>query len=719
MKTKLSRLGIFLCLPFFSIAQVFTEISQSAGIDHIHLHPDYMGGGVACLDYDNDGFPDLYFTGGYGMDRLYRNDGTGSFTDVTLGAGFQSTENFVTLGVVTGDIDNDGFRDIFLATDAGYPNALFRNNGNGTFTDIGSTALGTDTLVAVSATFGDYNLDGFLDLYVVNYFDFPPDPLGKVECIPNNLYINNGDFTFTDMAVAYGVADSGCGLAVAFTDYDRDHDMDIYIANDFGMLIIPNILYQNNYPGSGYTDVSAASGADFGMFGMGIAIGDYDEDQDFDYYVTNIGKNVLLQNNGNGTFTDTAGYAGVADEKVDTLYATGWSTAFLDYDHDTYLDLFVINGFVPALTGNENALKNPNRLYKNNGNGKFQDVSFSAGVSDSALGRGFAYGDIDNDGDLDLVVSNVSLDTLANRAPVTVYRNDLTGGGHWIKIKTVGQRNNRDGFGAFVEVKAGGRTWIREVDGGSGHLSHNSSIVHVGLANHNMIDTIIITWPGGCAQMLTQVSADQTITVVEDLQNYELVVNQPSLCEGDSMWLGGAYRKQPGTYYDTLSAVLGCDTVVSSQLMVYDPSYTLLDTMIPYGGLFRGHQCYNDTTVIDTFVSYHGCDSIVTAHITIGDPVSISQLSDAHHFSLFPNPCRDRVDMRLHLRSASAVELVVYNVLGEQVSGLLASGYHPAGSLALSWDLKDPDGKKLTPGIYYYAITTNQGLIVSPVVLTR
>jgi len=311
------------------------------------------------------------------------------------------------MGVITGDIDNDGYRDVFVTTWIDEHNLLFKNNGDGTFQEISASAGILDTALSTAASFGDFNLDGFLDIYVVNYIDPskpPTDDSGfYYTCSPNYLYMNNGNETFTEVASLYGVADTGCGLAIAFTNYDQDSDVDIYIANDFGAWVLHNSLYQNNYPSPDFSNVSVSSSMNDAIYGMGIAIGDYDEDGDLDYYVTNLGRNVLRNNQGNGLFIDLTDSAGVANTYTDSnLFAVGWGTAFLDYDNDTYLDLFVVNGHIPADSIIANAPSNPDVFYKNNGDGTFTDLSASLGVDDTSMARGFALGDYDNDGDLDL-----------------------------------------------------------------------------------------------------------------------------------------------------------------------------------------------------------------------------------------------------------------------------------------------------------------------------
>lgn len=508
----------------------FTEVSQSIGVDFSYQRDlPLMGGGAAFFDYDNDGALDLYLIGGVGSDALYRNNGDGTFSDVSLQAGLSVTAVPHTMGVATGDIDNDGYRDVYVTTRF-VRNFLLKNNGDGTFTDIAGSAGLHQEAWSMSSTFGDFNQDGFLDLYVVNYVEkpqFKTDENGNIigyahKCFPNYLYINNGDASFTEVASQLGVDSEGCGLATAFTDYDNDGDMDIYIANDFGEYIIPNVLYRNDGPGSNsvwkFTDVSQASRANVAMYGMGIAVGDYDEDGDFDYYVTNLGRNALLKNLGNGTFQDVTSPAGVTSTYVDgSLFSTSWGTAFFDYDNDTYLDLYVNNGYIPALDFNQTSETDPSKLYKNNGNGTFSDVSQTLNVDDVDIGRGFACGDYDNDGDVDFVLAVIRKDSVDTQAPrYMIFRNDNANGNHWLKIKLQGTASNRDGYGAHIKVVSNGRSWLREIDGGSSYLSQNASIAHFGLGVHTKVDSVIVYWPGGATKILENVEVDRTLEIIED-----------------------------------------------------------------------------------------------------------------------------------------------------------------------------------------------------------
>ncbi len=519
---------VFLVLHTTGFSQsYFTDVGSLSGVVHHNVSPDYMGGGVAFFDFDNDGFEDIYLTGGTRRDKLFKNNGNGTFTDVSEISGINNVIPAKTTGVVTGDINNNGFRDIFVTVQGNKPNYLFLNNGDGTFSEISQSAGITGQSWSMGAAFGDFNLDGYLDLYIINYIKnnslIYNEQNGVVgfshECYPNKLYLNNGDNTFTDVSVISGTNDNGCALAVTFTDFDQDDVPDIYVANDFGEWVQPNIAFRNTSTPQ-FADLSSSTGMDVAIYGMGIAVGDFNHDGFFDYYITNLGKNVLLKNNGDGTFSDIAEQANVENEKIGNLLVTGWGTAFMDFDLDGWEDLVVSNGYVPAAKFIETIKLDPNKLYKNNGDGSFQDVSEFSGIADEKIGRGLAVADFDNDGDPDLLINNINI-VSATEINVSFYRNDLDNSNNWIKVKLQGTTNNRDAFGAKVIAFAGNDQWLREIDGGSSHGSQSSSIALIGLGAHNTVDSIIVRWPGGATQKFEDINAKQTILIVEGSGIYE------------------------------------------------------------------------------------------------------------------------------------------------------------------------------------------------------
>jgi hypothetical protein len=498
----------------------FNEESVQSGILHSYVHLFQIGGGVAIFDFDNDGWEDIYFTGGEQSDKLYQNLGTGQFQDITIASGISAFAEVETSGVTTGDIDNDGHREILVTSLLGNPNVLLYNNGDGTFQQIPLPENGTEYWSAVAA-FGDVNQDGFLDILIGNYIyesGFIQENGSVVgfdhDCSANRLYLSNGDLTFSDVSNIYGIDDTGCTLAVAFTDYDNDSDPDVLLSNDFGEWGQPNQLFQNDFPVPFYNNLSIQQNMDFPMYGMGIAIGDYDKDLDLDYYQTNIGSNRLSKNGPNG-FTDVTEFAGVQNDSLDGLNTTSWGTFFADLDNDSWLDLFVANGVIPAAQLIANVALDPNKLYHNSGDGTFEDITASANVGSVLKGRGAAYGDLDKDGKLDILVNNLS--NGEEQSQVNLFHNTTINTNHWLGVKLTGVQSNRDAFGSHVKIVLGNDSWIQELSGGDSHASQNSSIIHFGLGANSVADSIVVIFPSGSETVLTNVPADQIITVVEDV----------------------------------------------------------------------------------------------------------------------------------------------------------------------------------------------------------
>jgi hypothetical protein len=507
----------------------FDEVAQAAGIDFVAVFSDPLAfsaqGGVGWFDYDNDGDQDLYLTGGAAPDGLFNNNGDGSFTEVTVIAGFSVMDTSVyTQGVVTGDIDNDGFREVFITTEDHNSNYLYYNNGDGTFTDISVSAGVFDGGNSASACFGDYNLDGLIDLYVANWCtDFTVFlENNEVDTIPttqNYFYVNNGDLTFTESSVLLGVDNSdGCGLAPTFSDFDNDGDMDLLVGNDFGSLPgnSSNRLYENLYPIDVFQDVSNQTNMDAEMFSMGNAVGDYDENGLLDYYITNEANDGLFRNDG-GSFSNQITTAGLEYpispclDEIEISLVFGWGCGFLDYNHDTYLDLFVANGDL-YMTFPRPCIQECKLFENNQADGTFTDVSAQNGVDDDYVSRGAAIADYDNDGDLDILLGIT--DSVIGNKNVRLFKNTNVDG-NWIKVDLEGVISNRDGFGARVEVMFEGRTLIREVDGGSSFNSHHSTIVHFGLGEAQMIDSLRIRWLSGTVDEFYQVSPNQRLNIVE------------------------------------------------------------------------------------------------------------------------------------------------------------------------------------------------------------
>ncbi len=536
---------VFISMSVSANSTRFVEVTREAGI-HFQHHDgrsgsryfvEPLGAGAAFFDYDNDGFQDIYLVNGADLpgrtsevppqNVLYRNNGDGTFTDVTEATGVGDTG--YGMGCTVGDYDNDGFLDLYV-TNFG-TNVLYRNNGDGTFTDVTEEAGTGDTRWGTSCAFADYDHDGFLDLYVTNYVRYTIES-DKV-CINQGirsycdpriydgeldvLYHNNGDGTFTDVTEEAGFSGAtGRGLAIVFGDYDDDGDMDLYIANDADQ----NSLYRNNADGT-FTDVSLIAGVGFSEDGeaengMGADFGDYDNDGRLDLIVTNFQEqtNTLYHNEGNGLFLDLSYISKIG---MISLPYLAWGVNFFDYDSDGYQDLFIANGhlhdniriFFPAAS-----YEQPNLLFRNNQDGRFDEVGVGSGGEYAILpplekvSRGTAFADYDNDGDLDLLVTNL------NAAP-DLLRNDNGNQNAWLTLKLVGTRSNRNAIGARVRVMAEGIMQIREVRSGSSYLSQSDMRLHFGLGKCKWVDLIEIRWPSGLNERLEKVQANQMLTLFE------------------------------------------------------------------------------------------------------------------------------------------------------------------------------------------------------------
>lgn len=519
----------------------FVDISEKAGITFKHVSSpekkyivESMSGGVALLDYDNDDYLDIYLVNSLTAEMvktkqktrsaLYRNNRDGTFTDVTDKAGVGDIG--WGMGVATGDYDNDGFDDIYV-TCLG-PNRLLRNTGKGTFIDVTQSAGVSDPRWSTGAAFVDYDNDGKLDLFVANYVDFDVNNLpefGKgrscqfkgipVQCGPrglkgagDSLYRNNGNGTFTDVTKNAGVSDPDgyYGMAVICSDFDDDGLVDIFVANDS----TPNFLWKNNGDGT-FKDIGFPSGTAVNENGseqgsMGVTLGDYDHDGRLDLFVTNFDDdyNTLYHKDGRNSFTDVSYATKVA---AVSLPYVGWGTKFFDYDNDGWVDLLVVNGHVyPQLP----TYKQRNLMHHNNRDGTFSEVGAELGApfAEKRTGRGAAFGDIDNDGDVDVIINN--LDGAAQ-----LLRNDGGNANTSVLIKTIGAKSNRNGIGARVSVISGDLKQVEEVYSGATYISQNDLRLHFGLEKRSRVDLIEVRWPSGAVEKITGASANKILTIKE------------------------------------------------------------------------------------------------------------------------------------------------------------------------------------------------------------
>lgn len=523
--------SILLWFPSLAYSQ-FSESSNQLNIDHLTQSTTLLGGGVAILDLNNDNLDDIYLTGGFGgNDQLMLNIGNGKFYDISDDSNIKSlTEGFYTFGATVGDINNDGCDDLFITTHSkNERNLLLLNDCNGHFTEISIESGIIDKAASTASSFADFNNDGLLDLYVVNYIDefgFIENDDGEVigyehGCAANYLYINNGDLTFTELAATYGVNDNGCGLAINTSDFNSDGYPDIYIANDFGEWVVPNKLFENAN-GNSFVDVSTSTGADIALYGMGIASGDYDNDDDIDYYVTNIGSNFLLNNN-NGVFNDVAQSLNI-DNKTskEGNNTTSWGVVFADFDNNGNDDVFIANGYIPAAPFLNNSLQDDNKIYFKIDD-SYIDKSTEYGVNSDFINRGAASVDINNDGALDIVVTSiVKTDNGQGAMNSLIYLNN-NASGEWLQVKLKGSTSNKNGFGATVRAFVGGNVILKENLSGGSHASHNSQILHFGLGSADVIDSLVVNWPSGIIDTFYNININQRINIEEGNPTFQKI----------------------------------------------------------------------------------------------------------------------------------------------------------------------------------------------------
>ncbi len=530
----------------------FADVAREAGLTAVTVYGgqttnkyllETTGSGVAMLDYDNDGWLDLFFANGTTLEgfppgqeptsHLYRNRGNGTFEDATAKAGLALTG--WGQGACAGDYDNDGWVDLYVTFWG--QSRLFRNHRDGTFGDVTTDAgLATTTRWGAGCAFIDFDRDGRLDLFAANYIDFdmksapvPASGLCRYKGVPvacgppglaggkNVLYRNAGGGTFADVSSTAGItgANGTYGLGVSTLDFDDDGWTDLYVANDSN----PSTLYRNRRDGT-FEDVAIRAGCAYSQdgkpqAGMGLAMGDYDRNGTIDIFKTNFAgdTSTLYANTGSGLCEDRTFASGIG---LNTRWL-GWGVAFVDLDHDGWLDLFLVNGHVyPEVEQlrTEAGYRQRKVIYRNLRNGKFEDVTDTLGepVTIARAGRGAAFGDFDNDGDVDVAVNNVH-DT------PNLYRLDAPTAPAWTELRLVGTTSNRSAIGARVRIVAGGAALVREVRGGGSYYSQNDLRVHAGLGDATRIDRVEIRWPNGRDEVFPEVPVRRIVTLVEGKGN--------------------------------------------------------------------------------------------------------------------------------------------------------------------------------------------------------
>lgn len=515
----------------------FRDRSAEAGVNFTYQndesHSDFsilesLGGGVAAVDYDQDGRLDICFSGGGAFDNrktvgaplgLFRCLADWEFIDVTLAANVGDSTHY-SHGVCAADFDEDGFDDLLVTGYGGL--TLYHNRGDGHFQRLTTTGL-DDRLWSSSAAWGDFTGDGILDLYVAHYVDWsfennphcegltgePRDvcPPRRFEPLPHLIYVGNGDGTFRDATAESGVQPLGKGLGVVAADIDLDGDLDVYVTND----TVPNLLYRNDGQGK-FTDISQISGTAFSDQGtpdgsMGVDVGDYDSDGLPDLWVTNYERenNALYRNLGGGLFRHASQTAGIAALGARWV---GWGTRFIDADRDGDEDLMVTNGHVIRFPNNTPRRQLP--LMLENSEGRFINVADAAGdyMNSPHCGRGLATGDLDNDGDEDVVISHVN-------EPVAILANESTTSANWLLVRIIGRHSSRSSIGGTVVARVGNHHMLRQIRGGSSFASTSDPRLHFGCGSNSKVDELTINWASGSHVVLKDIQCNQILTVIE------------------------------------------------------------------------------------------------------------------------------------------------------------------------------------------------------------
>jgi len=526
------RIFLLLCFSIFVKVQgqQFTDITNRSGIDHyFEVYEGMFGGGIAVLDYNNDGFEDLYITGGMQEDQLLENLQNGTFKNVLKTARLESVLRFVTQGVAAADFNRDGWMDLFVTTITTKSqkrkipraqNLILINQGDGTFKN-NSKSFGIQRIESFSTgiSVGDFNLDGYPDLYVGNYFTDYDGGLKEIsdativnagKTAKGYLYENKGGKRFKEVSEKYNIDHRGFSFGGIFTDFDNDNDLDLIVNNDFGYKAKPNYLLENLYPKKEFQYVGENYEMDLRINAMGGATADINADGFLDYFISNIRYNrFMIQDPEKNIFEDQAEALGTQ------LFTISWGANFNDFDHDGDIDLFVSNGDL-----NPNCVPMYNFFFENV-NGQFKEESTKFGLKDYGVGRGSAIFDLENDGDMDLIV--VSQKPIREYGPPSItrlYRNDIEEG-NYLQVKLKGNASTLSAHGARIQVFSDSLFINQEIDGGNtSHLSHNSTLAHFGLGKRKIIDSLKVIWPGGEITKMNQIKTNQKI-FVEETQEFK------------------------------------------------------------------------------------------------------------------------------------------------------------------------------------------------------
>lgn len=503
---------ILCCLSLFSLsgqeATLFTDVGFEQNIDHFIFQSGYIGGSCAFFDSDGDGDDDLYLISGLGADKLYINTNSG-FDEIGFISGIGLTNSFYTNGVTTGDFDNDGLEDIFVSTygsgTIGSKNLLFRNLGNNSYTDVW---LELDSIVNSSGSvLLDYNLDGLLDIYVMNYVyevGFDEDENGEIisyshDCSPNQLFLNKGNFEFELQTQAFisGV-NAGCTLAALALDLNGDNFPDIIEVNDFGEDVVSNQVWINDPLSGTFIESSLLYNLPDSIYGMGISSIDFDNDLDLDLYMSNIGQNVFKEQEF-GSYKDVDNTSILSEfntyTELDSILSVSWGVITEDLDNNGYEDIIVANGYIPTAPFIPTSNYEYDLLALNT-EGVFEVVSpLISGLDNIFASRGISASDFDQDGDIDFAINVMRTSNQDPGVYSTIYQNEIENDNNYIQIKLIGNRSNRDACGAQVKLYSKSNSQIRVLHCGDGFSSSQSKVLHFGIAADTHIDSIIVTWP--------------------------------------------------------------------------------------------------------------------------------------------------------------------------------------------------------------------------------
>ncbi len=733
------RCGLFiglLCLSTPAWAQsLFSEVAVEAGVYFEHdglLVDDWdtIGAGAAWLDFDMDGDLDLYVTQRQSANLLFQNDGAGHFTEVAALYGVEDATHDGS-GVAVADFNNDGWPDLYLAN--ANEDVLFRNDGGTGFTDITATAFAGAVYSArgMSASWGDYDGDGFLDLYVANHMSLAGVDSGLDHY--DRLFHNNGDETFTEVSNLLGKSElNGYAFITGWTDYDDDGDLDLFVINDCILGKDPNALPNKLFRNDGgidwqnwvFAEVSVEVGADQCENGMGLATGDYNRDGLLDYFFTNNYEPVLLKNLG-ASFMDATAEAGVNQRNVPGTgeHRQTWGANFVDFNLDGLTDLFIASGSLhPPVADNPQ----PNLLYLNNGDGTFTDISEGSGIDDDERGRSSVHADYDGDGDVDLFLVNYG-------GPSRLFRNENTSGNHWLIVDLEGRVSNRDGVGAKVKVKTlDGVEQVQELHSGSSLGGGDDLALHFGLGDNFIVESMTVEWPSGIVQTIQFGGVDQRFKIVEAGMRVTVTPTEWPLkipAEGGSF----TYTVRLGNYTNTSQTVdvwtiltgpndvsitrgpvartLDPDEVteltITQNVPASAPSGTY--TLTGYSGAYSVGDQSARFSFTKVAAKAGGAAVIDDWDATFdGAQVAGAKGEDLPRtFALeqnYPNPFNPTTSIAYEVSVPGRVTVAVYDVLGRRVR-TLAQGPHEAGTYRVTWDGRDASGAPVASGVYLYRMT--------------